>query len=93
MRIMKSLKNRKYKSGEVDGGLILILSCFSIVIIGFVCLGLHLSKETTEEALNAKDSYKKAYTAWVKQDGNSKNLTYDEWRSLIAVDSRLLLKE
>ncbi len=41
----------------------------------------------------SSDSYKKAYEAWVKQDGNSKNLTYDEWRSLIAVDSRLVLKE
>lgn len=86
---MKNLKNRKYKSGEVDVGLAIILSYLFVLVVGSVVFGSHLIKDTG----NVNDSYKKAYIAWVKQDGNAKNLTYDEWRSLIAVDSRLVLKE
>lgn len=34
---------------------------------------------------NHKESVEmpKAYAAWVKQTGNAKNLTYEEWRALV----------
>jgi hypothetical protein len=41
----------------------------------------------------SSDSYKEAYAAWVKRDGNAENLSYNEWRSLIAIDPRLVSKE
>ena len=30
----------------------------------------------------------KSYRAWIKQTGNEKCLTYDEWRSLVKVNAK-----
>ena len=86
---MKNLKKRKYKSGRVSGDFIAIMLILFFVVAGFCAIIFSIFKDTD----NANDSYKQAYGAWVKQDGNSKNLTYDEWRSLIAVYSRFIWKE
>ncbi len=33
----------------------------------------------------------RSYAAWCKQTGNKKNLTYEEWRSLILIKNNTLI--
>ena len=60
----------------------LVETCVVLAIIGLLALMLWAvhHKETVEMP--------EAYAAWVKQTGNEKHLTYEEWRSLMRANEK-----
>ena len=63
-------------------GFTLIEVCIVLAILGLLAVIVvgALHKERTEMPA--------AYAAWVKQSGNPKELTYDEWRVLMKANER-----
>jgi hypothetical protein len=66
----------------------ILLIFISLPAIWYIIFMISIYKDR-----GSSDSYKKAYEAWIKRDGNAENLSYNEWRSLIAIDPRLVSKE
>lgn len=66
----------------------ILLVFISLPAIWYIIFMISIYKDR-----GSSDSYKEAYKAWVKRDGNAENLTYNEWRLLINIDTRLILKE
>jgi len=70
---MRIQPKRRAQSGRLEP--IEVFAVAAILALFLLLFCLHYHKETVDMP--------KAYQAWVKQTGNPKELTYEEWRRLL----------
>ncbi len=58
---------------------------FTIVVLGIIAFILTIAYFVE---IQRTERYAKAYPAWVKQTGNPKELTFEEWRAIKESEKR-----
>ena len=63
-------------------GFTIVETVIVVLIVGFLLLAI------TGEMQKQRVEMPKAFAAWVKQNGNPKELTYEEWLALMRIEAR-----